>query len=183
MRAQTMVIGLLQAALLMACERPKTISEEIGKSGNAAYDKADNPVALGAVGQRTTSPKEVSAGSPPADQWFRPTAFDPASRLIIRTGQASIEVDSLESSMAELRRIVQRVGGFVADASVQSGRNQVRSATLELKVPAGAFRRADRRAPAARSAAVRQRRRGGCERGVCGPDRAGRQRAAGWRKG
>ena len=112
MRAQTMVIGLLQAALLMACERPKTISEETGKSGNAAYDKADNPVALGGVGQRTASPKEVSAGAPPADQWFRPTAFDPASRLIIRTGQASIEVDSLESSMAELRRIVQRVGGF-----------------------------------------------------------------------
>jgi hypothetical protein len=41
--------------------------------------------------------------------------------------------------MAELRRIVQRVGGFVADASVQSGRNQVRSATLQLKVPAARF--------------------------------------------
>ena len=41
--------------------------------------------------------------------------------------------------MAELRRIVQRVGGFVADASVQSGRNQLRSATLELKVPAARF--------------------------------------------
>jgi hypothetical protein len=31
------------------------------------------------------------------------------------------------------------VGGFVADASVQSGRNQVRSATLQLKVPAARF--------------------------------------------
>ena len=64
------------------------------------------------------------------------SAYDTAARLIIRTGQASIEVDSLESSMAELRRAVQKVGGFVADASVQSGRNQIRSATLELKVPA-----------------------------------------------
>jgi hypothetical protein len=134
-----MVIGLLQAALLMACEQPKTISDQTGKPGNAANDKADNPVALGAVGQRTTSPTEVSAEAPPAEQWFRPAAFDPASRLIIRTGQASIEVDSLESSMAELRRIVQRAGGFVADASVQSGRNQLRSATLELKVPAARF--------------------------------------------
>jgi hypothetical protein len=41
--------------------------------------------------------------------------------------------------MTELRRIVQRVGGFVADASVQSGRNQVRSATLEVKIPASRF--------------------------------------------
>jgi hypothetical protein len=134
-----MVIGLLQAALLVACEQPKATSDETGKPGNAAYDKADNPVALGTVGQRTTSPKEVSAASPPGDQWFHPTAVDPASRLIIRTGQASIEVDSLESSMAELRRIVLRAGGFVADASVQSGRNQLRSATLELKVPASRF--------------------------------------------
>jgi hypothetical protein len=41
--------------------------------------------------------------------------------------------------MGELRRIVQRVGGFVADASVQSGRKQLRSATLQLKVPAHRF--------------------------------------------
>jgi len=139
MRAQTMVIGLVQAALLMACERSERTSDESGKTVNAAQDKAASPVALGAVGERMVSRQEVSAQAPPTDQWFRPMAFDPASRLIIRTGQASIEVDSLESSMAELRRIVQRVGGFVADASVQSGRNQLRSATLELKVPASRF--------------------------------------------
>ena len=57
----------------------------------------------------------------------------------MRTGQASIEVDSLEPAMAELRRIAQRAGGFVADASVQSGRNQLRQATLELKVPSTRF--------------------------------------------
>ncbi len=139
MRVQTMVIGLLQAAMLMACERAKTISDETGKPGNASYDKSSSAVPLGAVGERTVSQQEASAEAPPPGQWFRPTASDPASRLIIRTGQASIEVDSLESSMAELRRTVQRVGGFVADASVQSGRNQVRSATLEVKVPASRF--------------------------------------------
>jgi len=66
-------------------------------------------------------------------------AFDPASRLIVRAGQATIEVDSLESSMAELRRIAQEPEGSWRDASVQSGRNQLRSATLELKVPASRF--------------------------------------------
>jgi hypothetical protein len=137
MRAEMMVIGLLQAALLMACERPQRISDEARKR-DAPRD-ASNPVALGAVGKSTVSREEASAAAPQTDQWFRPMAFDPASRLIIRTGQASIEVDSLESSMAELRRIVQRVGGFVADASVQSGWNQLRSATLELKVPASRF--------------------------------------------
>jgi hypothetical protein len=139
MRAETMVIGLLQAALLMACGRPQKISDDAAKRGDVPHDRVSNAVALGTVGKSTVSQKEASAGAPQTDQWSRPIAFDPASRLIIRTGQASIEVDSLESSMAELRRIVQRVGGFVADASVQSGRNQLRSATLELKVPASRF--------------------------------------------
>jgi hypothetical protein len=141
MRAQMMMAGLLQTALLMACQQPATRTEtHVKDGGKAASDaKAASPVALGAVGNRAVSQQETSASGQPADQWFRPMAFDPASRLIVRTGQASIEIDSLESSMAELRRLVQRVGGFVADASVQSGRNQLRSATLELKVPASRF--------------------------------------------
>jgi hypothetical protein len=86
-----------------------------------------------------TSPQEAQPGAPASAPWSWGGGYDASSRLIVRTGQASIEVDSLQRSMTELRRIVQRVGGFVADASVQSGRNQLRSATLELKVPAGRF--------------------------------------------
>ena len=138
MRAQTMAIGLLQAALLMACEGPRKNSVETSTSTNRDVKSAD-AVPLGAVGQRNASEHEVSAGTPQPDPWFRSVGLDPASRLIVRTGRASIEVDSLGTAMAELRRIVQRVGGFVADASVQSGRNQVRTATLELKVPAPRF--------------------------------------------
>lgn len=140
MRVQTMMAGLLQAALLMACERGATDSEyrkvpdAAGQAANGARDDAD-AVSLGSVGER-----EVAASSPPVEQqWSRPFEFDPATRLILRTGQASIEVDSLEPAMTELRRIVQRAGGFVADASVQSGRNQLRHATLELKVPSTRF--------------------------------------------
>jgi len=139
MRARTMAIGLLQAALLMACEdRSKNDSKLVRDRGEVASNKAASPVSLGRMGEPAVSQQEASAQAP-ADQWSRAAAFDLASRLIVRTGQASIEVDSLESSMAELRRIVQRVGGFVADASVQSGRNQLRSATLQLKVPSSRF--------------------------------------------
>src|SRR5689334_21274695 len=53
--------------------------------------------------------------------------------------RSSAMADSLEPAIAELRRIAQRVGGFVADATVQSGRNQLRSATLQLKVPSARF--------------------------------------------
>jgi hypothetical protein len=133
-----MIVGLLQAALLMACNGSERTSEKLGKPADAALNKVST-TGPNAARDRTVSPQETSADAPRIDQWFSPVAFDPASRLIVRTGQASIEVDSLGSSMTELRRVVQRVGGFVADASIQSGRNQVRTATLEVKVPASRF--------------------------------------------
>jgi hypothetical protein len=140
MRARILLIGLLQAALLMACEGPRREHKANGKSGDtSAASKPVSVPSLGSADQSAASPEEVSSRTRGNDQSSRLIAFDPASRLIIRTGQAGIEVDSLERSMAELRRIVQRVGGFVADASIQGGRNQVRSATLELKVPASRF--------------------------------------------
>ncbi|HEY7637310.1 MAG TPA: DUF4349 domain-containing protein [Gemmatimonadales bacterium] len=59
--------------------------------------------------------------------------------MIIRTGSASIEVDSLESGLTGLRRLTAQVGGFVANTSLQTGRDQLRQATLEIKVPAQRF--------------------------------------------
>ncbi len=140
MRAQTLMIGVFQAVLLTACNRSAEISEKVTRRDTfAAQDKAANPIKLGPAGQSTVSPREASSPAPGSSTSAASIGFDPASRLVIRTGQASIEVDSLEASITELRRVVQRVGGFVADAAVQSGRNQVRSATLELKVPAARF--------------------------------------------
>ena len=134
MRAQMTVIGLV-VLLLMACDGWKPRSE--GKDQLA--DQPAQAISLG-KGSRPASAEEVPASAPGPDPWFRTSSpFDLSSRLIIRTGQASIEVDSLEPSMAALRRLVQRAGGFVADASVQSGRKQLRTASLELKVPASRF--------------------------------------------
>lgn len=140
MRAQMMIVGLLQAALLMACEGSPKVSGPVRERRDATHDaKASSPVPLGVVGGRVASDTEQSAPAPAAQPWSQRSAVDDASRLIVRTGRASIEVDSLERSMAELRQIVLRAGGFVADAAIQSGRNQLRSATLELKVPASRF--------------------------------------------
>lgn len=140
MRAQMMIVGLLQAVLLMACEGSPKVSSPVRERRDARQDaKASSPVPLGVVGGGVASDTEQSAQAPATQPWSRRPPGDDASRLIVRTGRASIEVDSLERSMAELRQIVLRAGGFVADAAIQSGRNQLRSATLELKVPASRF--------------------------------------------
>jgi hypothetical protein len=139
-RAQIMWFGLLQAALLTACDRTlKTSEPERVQQNTKADTQSASPVPLGVVGGRPASQAQDRASREAEETWSHFSATDGSDRLIVRTGQAGIEVDSLEPSMAELRRIVQRVGGFVADASVQSGRNQVRSATLQLKVPASRF--------------------------------------------
>src|SRR6266700_1029010 len=61
------------------------------------------------------------------------------SSMVIRTGQASIEVDSLERAVSQVRLLAGRIGGYVANTTVQTGRSQLRSATLEVKIPADRF--------------------------------------------
>jgi hypothetical protein len=137
MRARMMVVGLVQAALLLACDnRSRSQSPTELARDESAGGKTGNPASPAPAAEPVAS--QLEGAAPARSQWPPATTYD-ASRLIIRTGQASIEVDSLEPSMAQLRQIVRRSGGFIADASIQSGRNQIRSATLELKVPASRF--------------------------------------------
>lgn len=143
MRIRTMTVALLQAALLAACDGvPRSDQSKAARLDPAAagdgstVPQSADAIALGAVGTERTAASPTDA---PEEQWFRPTGADPIDRLILRTGQAAIEVDSLETAMARLRQVAQRAGGFVADASIRSGRDQVRQATLELKVPSERF--------------------------------------------
>ncbi|HYK82607.1 MAG TPA: DUF4349 domain-containing protein [Gemmatimonadales bacterium] len=76
----------------------------------------------------------------PADAGFaRFPRFDAASNMVIRSGQASVEVDSLERAVTAVRLLAQRVGGYVANTTMQTGRNQLRTASLEVKIPAEQF--------------------------------------------
>lgn len=65
--------------------------------------------------------------------------IDDPTIMIIRTGTASIRIDSLEPALAAVRALAARVGGYVANTAVQAGNAQYRQATLEVKAPAGRF--------------------------------------------
>jgi len=64
-----------------------------------------------------------------------------ASRMIVRMGGASIEVASVDSTVPRIRGLASSIGGFVANSSVQAGRDEIRTATLEVKAPAQDFDR------------------------------------------
>ena len=62
-----------------------------------------------------------------------------AGAMLVRTGTASVQVDSLDPAIARLRQIAARVGGVVADVSVETGKNQNASASIELRIPSPRF--------------------------------------------
>lgn len=62
-----------------------------------------------------------------------------ATSMVIRTANASVKVDSLQGAVVAVRDLAARVGGFVANTAVQTGEGQLRSATIEVKVPAARF--------------------------------------------
>ncbi|MEW5915461.1 MAG: DUF4349 domain-containing protein [Gemmatimonadota bacterium] len=59
-----------------------------------------------------------------------------APSMIIRNGNAVIQVEQLDPALAALRRLAQQLGGYVANTSVTTGHDQVPSGTIELKIPA-----------------------------------------------
>lgn len=59
--------------------------------------------------------------------------------MIIRTGRARVEVDSLEVALAQVEALAERFGGYVANSSIQAGDERLRQGTLELKIPAARF--------------------------------------------
>ena len=80
---------------------------------------------------------EVSAAPAPLPDASRdPMASGP---MLIRTGQASVEIDSLEPAIVAVRQMAQQFGGYISNSQSQLGAYQLRSATLELKVPADRF--------------------------------------------
>jgi hypothetical protein len=97
-------------------------------------------------GNRLQSPRGVvaskAASAPsaePSPELALPAQSQQAGALLIRSGQAVVEVDSLQVGIARVRRLAQEAGALVANTVVQSGREQRRSASLELRIPSDRF--------------------------------------------
>jgi type IV secretory pathway VirB2 component (pilin) len=84
---------------------------------------------------------QSDAAAPPSP----PTGIDPfqgigatnaSPTMVIRTGQAFIEVDKVDPALLKIRQLAAQVGGYITNSSVSGGRDQIRQATIELKIPA-----------------------------------------------
>lgn len=132
------------AALLLGCGGDTSVLSTDEKTGSVPTAAAPAPslgtgagervardAAEGAANGKVASVPKVELGTLPSQ--------DGAPVMIIRTGNASVQVDSLDIAVGQLSQIAGRLGGYVANISIQAGRDQLRSATLELKIPAARF--------------------------------------------
>jgi len=136
---RTLLLAAVGLAALAACR-------DVARSERQAYPNAraaaDSAVAFARTDFMTRAPARLVAQeravAAPGDGVLFPRSSVAAS-MLVRTGQASIEVDSLEAAVSRVRLLAGRIGGYVANTTMQTGRGQLRSASLEVKVPAERF--------------------------------------------
>jgi len=138
---------LCAAALLAACNRgnaPPTESRARDELSPAAMPARNDAPALqqipvsGATLRKSemAMPLDAATAHMPS---VHAASDSVVSSMIIRTGQASVEVDSLERGIRAVRSLAGRVGGYIANSSIAEGTDQMHSATLEIKIPAPRF--------------------------------------------
>jgi hypothetical protein len=92
------------------------------------------PAESGQAGSQSLA--AAGPGMPPASAVNAPGI---TGAMIIRQGTASIEIDSLDAAIARIRTLALRVNGYIATTTVQGGRDQLRTASLEVKIPSERF--------------------------------------------
>jgi hypothetical protein len=149
--------AITAAMLLIACndrqsDSQGTIVADTQVAGSSALSVSKvqvQGIAGGVSGRRDFSGppvatpvavEETSAALQPSpSQGTDPLTVQIAPTMVIRNGQASVEVDRLDPSIVKLRQLAAQLGGYIANSSMSGGRDQIRSATLELKIPAQRF--------------------------------------------
>ena len=124
---------------------PATSAKAISSRGAAA------PRAFGMVGGTAGNPEAAEFSGAPVDETSSQAnagrdalqnvsaSTTAAPSMVIRVGQAFIEVEKVDPAILRIRQLAAQVGGYIANSSVSGGRDQIRQATLEVKIPASKY--------------------------------------------
>jgi hypothetical protein len=157
--AQVRLVAACGAVLLVAaCDRSSSehatqaaaTVDSIASVAGPTTREVSGPVASMAAGRASeaapvgvVSPIARNAANSRADAAFiaplPPSGVDPSGAMLVRHGQASIEVRHVEDAVTKVRQTAAQFGGFVANTSLKSGKDEQRAATLEIRVPTAQF--------------------------------------------
>ncbi|HEV8263597.1 MAG TPA: DUF4349 domain-containing protein [Gemmatimonadales bacterium] len=127
--------SVLLILLIAAC----TDGRQYAARDSASYVDGFRGMSASPGFQQQQPARMARAVAVPAPDLPRIVMADNTATMVIRTATARIEVDSLEAAVAGVRQVAARVGGFIANAQMQTGAGQLRAATLDVKVPAARF--------------------------------------------
>ena len=156
MKASTLLVTIAVALGAYACDSSPSgsgvanVKEEGSPNGPViATSMAASRAIAGSVGAvdaaQSSSGGVAVAAMDPASPESPPSSPDPlqnvnagsaAPTMVIRTGQAFIEVDKVDPAILKIRQLAVQVGGYITNSSISGGRDQIRQATFELKIPA-----------------------------------------------
>jgi hypothetical protein len=97
------------------------------------------PSAAAAMGRPTTPAPDASGERGDVSLGTPIPTIDPTGAMLVRHGQASIEVKAVDDAVARVRQNAAQFGGFVANTAMLTGKDEQRSATLQLRVPSAQF--------------------------------------------
>ena len=131
MRTLPLLLGL---ALLASCGGDR--SDIAGDAPTASYaeDAAQEP---GLMVRSPGEPPQPTAGADAA--LATPAAAPSLDPMLIRTGAATLRVDSLERGIAAVRALARQHGGIVGTQAITGGEHRFRDARLELRIPSERF--------------------------------------------
>jgi uncharacterized protein DUF4349 len=117
------------------------------KARRVSAENAEKPLSKDAPLRRSPSaPNEAVAtegeqGAPGQSPTLRAQDVAPGS-MLVRVGDASIEVDSIDAGVERVRAVARRTGATIANTSRSGGREQIRTASIELRIPSERFEEA-----------------------------------------
>jgi hypothetical protein len=113
---------------------------QVDRAASPPMQNKGAPAASASGGRQASGAEQVAALeiSPPRPPAVAESA-SVAPSMLIRMGEASVEVDSVELAVARVQEMARRLGGYVGNTSVSGGEEATRSATLEVKIPAARF--------------------------------------------
>lgn len=130
---------------LTASDQAATIGTALGRPMEAPEMSAAAPAPPARRDAAQLSAIDQQAGAADAatrDPLQYVTPGTTAPTMVIRTGQAFIEVEKVDDAVLKIQQLAAQVGGFIANSSITGGREQTRQATFELKIPSANYDRA-----------------------------------------
>lgn len=137
----SVIIALPVMLLAVACGRDRETAAGRAELDTSTLDAsaAPAPAASGIAAEAVRTNVVARAKATPGDATPIIERDDVSPAMIIRTGRATIQVDSLSLALAAVRRLAAGVGGYVANTTIDEGGNRPHSGTLEVKIPADRF--------------------------------------------